>query len=195
MRWKPRRMCCDFGKAGFPDTPVKRAGGRRYYRPADVALLSGIRHLLHEEGMTIRGVQKILREQGVRHVAALAGGIAPDEGDAELIAAMQPLPEERDHDFDDEDGPVQLTFTAIESAQVVALETALSRGERTIPRPEPEMGAPAAAEIPAASLTLGGLTAALSALPRPLAEAQRQAFAAQAARLAMLHHRMTAGEG
>lgn len=52
--------------------PVKRAGGRRYYRPSDVALLGGIRKLLHDDGMTIRGVQKILREQGVRHVAALA---------------------------------------------------------------------------------------------------------------------------
>jgi len=53
--------------------PVKRAGGRRYYRPADVALLGGIRRLLHDDGLTIRGVQKILREQGVRHVAAFAG--------------------------------------------------------------------------------------------------------------------------
>lgn len=53
--------------------PVKRAGGRRYYRPADVALLGGIKRLLHEDGLTIRGVQKLLREQGVRHVAGLAG--------------------------------------------------------------------------------------------------------------------------
>lgn len=52
--------------------PVKRAGGRRYYRPADLALLAGIRQLLHDDGMTIRGVQKILRERGVRHVASLA---------------------------------------------------------------------------------------------------------------------------
>ena len=52
--------------------PVKRAGGRRYYRPADLALLGGIKKLLHEDGMTIRGVQKILREQGVRHVAGLS---------------------------------------------------------------------------------------------------------------------------
>jgi DNA-binding transcriptional MerR regulator len=52
--------------------PVKRAGGRRYYRPADLALLSGIQKLLHEDGMTIKGVQKILREQGVRAVAAMA---------------------------------------------------------------------------------------------------------------------------
>lgn len=61
-----------FWESRFPQIrPVKRAGGRRYYRPADVALLTGIRHLLHHEGMTIRGVQKILREQGVRHVAGL----------------------------------------------------------------------------------------------------------------------------
>lgn len=59
--------------------PVKRAGGRRYYRPSDMALLGGIRRLLHDEGLTIRGVQKLLREQGVSHVAALS----PDPGAAE----------------------------------------------------------------------------------------------------------------
>lgn len=53
--------------------PLKRAGGRRYYRPQDVALLGGIRKLLHDDGITIRGVQKILREQGARQVAALSG--------------------------------------------------------------------------------------------------------------------------
>lgn len=52
--------------------PVKRAGGRRYYRPNDLALLGGIKKLLHQDGLTIRGVQKILKEQGVRHVAALS---------------------------------------------------------------------------------------------------------------------------
>ena len=52
--------------------PVKRAGGRRYYRPSDMALIGGIKRLLHDDGMTIRGVQKLLREQGVRHVAGLS---------------------------------------------------------------------------------------------------------------------------
>ncbi|MEL7115859.1 MAG: MerR family transcriptional regulator, partial [Pseudomonadota bacterium] len=52
--------------------PVKRAGGRRYYRPADMALLGGIKKLLHDDGLTIRGVQKILREQGVKHVTAMS---------------------------------------------------------------------------------------------------------------------------
>lgn len=52
--------------------PVKRAGGRRYYRPKDMELLGGIKKLLHGDGMTIRGVQKLLRKEGVRHVAALS---------------------------------------------------------------------------------------------------------------------------
>lgn len=51
--------------------PLKRGGGRRYYRPDDVDLLRGIRHLLYGDGYTIRGVQQILREQGVRHVQAI----------------------------------------------------------------------------------------------------------------------------
>jgi DNA-binding transcriptional MerR regulator len=72
-----------FWESRFPQIkPVKRAGGRRYYRPADVALLAGIRHLLHDEGLTIRGVQKILREQGVRHVASLSGQTTDDAVDA-----------------------------------------------------------------------------------------------------------------
>jgi DNA-binding transcriptional MerR regulator len=62
--------------------PVKRAGGRRYYRPRDMELLGGIKKLLHDDGMTIRGVQKLLREEGVRHVSALSPQIGPDDGDA-----------------------------------------------------------------------------------------------------------------
>lgn len=52
--------------------PVKRAGGRRYYRPADMLLLGGIKKLLHEDGLTIKGAQKILRENGVEHVADMS---------------------------------------------------------------------------------------------------------------------------
>ncbi|MBL6939638.1 MAG: MerR family transcriptional regulator [Alphaproteobacteria bacterium] len=54
--------------------PVKRAGGRRYYRPEDVDLLRGIRMLLYREGFTIKGVQKILKERGHRHVIELGRG-------------------------------------------------------------------------------------------------------------------------
>ncbi len=49
--------------------PVKRAGGRRYYRPTDMLLLGGVKKLLHDDGMTIKGVQKVLREQGASYVA------------------------------------------------------------------------------------------------------------------------------
>ena len=58
--------------------PVKRAGGRRYYRPSDMELLGGIRKLLHDDGLTIRGVQKLLREQGVKHVAAMSPPVDMD---------------------------------------------------------------------------------------------------------------------
>jgi DNA-binding transcriptional MerR regulator len=51
--------------------PMKRAGGRRYYRPEDMALLHAIRHLLYGEGYTIRGVQRILKEQGIKAVLAM----------------------------------------------------------------------------------------------------------------------------
>jgi DNA-binding transcriptional MerR regulator len=70
--------------------PVKRAGGRRYYRPADMALLSGIKKLLHDDGLTIRGVQKILKERGVRHVADLGGLPFTDTDDEVAKAAGTP---------------------------------------------------------------------------------------------------------
>ncbi len=71
--------------------PVKRGGGRRYYRPEDVRLLRGIRGLLYDDGMTIKGVQKILREKGVRHVVGL--GTVPDvEAEAGPVAPAAPPP-------------------------------------------------------------------------------------------------------
>jgi DNA-binding transcriptional MerR regulator len=50
--------------------PMKRANGRRYYRPEDVALISGIQHLLYEQGMTIKGVQKLIKDEGVASLRA-----------------------------------------------------------------------------------------------------------------------------
>jgi DNA-binding transcriptional MerR regulator len=62
-----------FWESKFPQIkPMKRGGGRRYYRPEDMILLRGIRHLLQAEGYTIKGVQKILREQGIDQVKAFA---------------------------------------------------------------------------------------------------------------------------
>lgn len=59
--------------------PLKRGGGRRFYRPEDVDLLRGIRHLLYGEGYTIKGVQRLLKSQGVRFVAAVGRGEAKVE--------------------------------------------------------------------------------------------------------------------
>ena len=50
--------------------PMKRGGGRRYYRPEDLDLLRGIRHLLYERGLTIKGAQRLLRDEGVEWVKA-----------------------------------------------------------------------------------------------------------------------------
>src|SRR6478609_10497036 len=57
--------------------PMKRAGGRRFYRPADIAVLRGVRRLLHDEGYTIKGVQKLHRELGVKHLVAAGEGTLP----------------------------------------------------------------------------------------------------------------------
>ncbi|MHA3976567.1 MerR family transcriptional regulator [Halovulum sp. GXIMD14794] len=70
--------------------PVKRGGGRRYYRPQDIDLLRGIRDLLYSEGMTIKGVQKILREKGIKHVAGI-GHLDPHQ-DPVLGATERPDP-------------------------------------------------------------------------------------------------------
>jgi DNA-binding transcriptional MerR regulator len=64
--------------------PMKRGGGRRYYRPEDVDLLKGIRHLLYDHGYTIKGVQKLLKTNGNKFVAAIASG---DLATVEALAA------------------------------------------------------------------------------------------------------------
>jgi DNA-binding transcriptional MerR regulator len=82
--------------------PMKRGGGRRYYRPDDVDLLRGIRRLLYGEGYTIKGVQRILKEQGARHVIGAGQGHGldpapqdsdPDDYNDDLVAdADYPAP-------------------------------------------------------------------------------------------------------
>lgn len=67
--------------------PVKRAGGRRYYRPDDMRLLGGIKKLLHDDGLTIKGAQRLLRENGVAHVAALSQPL-----DAEAPMTLDAMP-------------------------------------------------------------------------------------------------------
>ncbi|MDF0597468.1 MerR family transcriptional regulator [Psychromarinibacter halotolerans] len=129
--------------------PVKRAGGRRYYRPADMALLGGIKKLLHDDGLTIRGVQKILREQGVKHVASLSKPI--DGGmDAEFETGFaQEVPSEQPA------APV-VDVEAERRAPPQIIRHGYSEATPEAEAPEPEAPAPAQAtldtapEVPAA---------------------------------------------
>lgn len=91
--------------------PVKHKGGRRLYRPQDVALLNGLRRLLYAEGYTIKGAQKYLRDNGVAAVAALGEG-------AELSA---PVPEA---------APVEPAASVAATGSVKALQSALKRVEQ-----------------------------------------------------------------
>jgi DNA-binding transcriptional MerR regulator len=94
--------------------PLKRGGGRRYYRPDDVDLLRGIKHLLYDEGYTIRGLQRILKEQGNRFVVAVGKGeisadtaastppASPSRADT---AAVEPQFADDEDESDDIDAP------------------------------------------------------------------------------------------
>ncbi len=148
--------------------PVKRAGGRRYYRPADMRLLGGIKALLHDDGLTIKDVQKILRDQGVSHVAALS----PDIGDEDEAA------------------------TAPRVAQVLSFARPDTPPEAPLPdeaSPEashpdaPAAAPPLPADAPDTSAASPGPLARLAALPRPLSPALARRLAALADRLRQTH--------
>ncbi len=96
--------------------PLKRAGGRRFYRPQDIELVSAIRRLLYGEGYTIKGVQRILREQGPRAVAALARH--PDRGVALRSADVGQL----DAAPDEANGPTAITDEAMLTMLSAALD-------------------------------------------------------------------------
>jgi len=90
--------------------PMKRSGGRRYYRPDDVDLLRGIRRLLYGEGYTIRGVQRILKEHGIKSVQGLIdGSAAAPSFPAADQAALRGPPDDGDEpeiDADDEEDEI-----------------------------------------------------------------------------------------
>ncbi len=127
--------------------PVKRAGGRRYYRPNDVALLAGIRQLLHDDGLTIKGVQKVLREQGVKHVA----GIAPPPELLEEDMASAPTAQE---------AALEATATEEAAGETAALDLSATDAsgpedtavEETMPRDEPAVPQESATVLPFAQV-------------------------------------------
>lgn len=100
--------------------PLKRAGGRRYYRPDDVDLLKGIRLLLHGQGYTIKGAQRVLRENGVRFVQSVG------RGEAE---ALTPDPGEREPDATSNSSPISPQYNVLDDPDSASLRAALSELE------------------------------------------------------------------
>ena len=108
--------------------PMKRAGGRRFYRPQDLLVLKGVRALLHDDGYTIKGVQRLHKEQGVKRLLAAAHGEADprqpfDEGviDQAAEAALE------SRGVDDGAGRLREALSALEAAKA-RLARALSDG-------------------------------------------------------------------
>lgn len=89
--------------------PIKRAGGRRYYRPQDMLLLGGIKKLLHDDGMTIKGVQKVLREDGLDYVSSLSQSLDEPAEAGELVPSPEKLAALKDR-TDTADGATLLKF-------------------------------------------------------------------------------------
>ena len=125
--------------------PMKRSGGRRYYRPDDVDLLKGIRRLLYGEGYTIRGVQRILKEHGIRAVQGLVDGSAalPSLGSAGEDAAREHADDGEDavlvEPGDDEEetagqGPSRVRTGAAPPSMAIAANNPASAAARKLDR-------------------------------------------------------------
>ena len=116
--------------------PMKRGGGRRYYRPEDVDLLRGIRHLLYGEGYTIRGVQRILKEHGIKFVQSVwqAGAEQPQPEAGELT------PEELADVESDADAPDDRAERRVPEVPEL-IRSAISKAARGQPGGAPAGGA------------------------------------------------------
>jgi DNA-binding transcriptional MerR regulator len=151
-----------FWETRFRDIkPMKRGGGRRYYRPDDIELLRGIRHLLYGEGYTIRGVQRILREHGAKFVQAVWQDGAPqpphgagedEEFAVESESATEALQEDRglrgrltsligrdlgDHE-DDAPRRQEPPLRGAPEPQIEPVDRAIHGGAMPAPAPAPE---------------------------------------------------------
>jgi DNA-binding transcriptional MerR regulator len=126
--------------------PMKRSGGRRYYRPDDVELLRGIRRLLYGEGYTIRGVQRILREHGVKAVQNLEEAVLAPASFAG--PSFDPVPQ-HDAEADDEADEVELETDSPPLRP--SMDFVPSMSERI--GPMPPAAAKRAPEVPIATVT------------------------------------------
>jgi DNA-binding transcriptional MerR regulator len=93
-----------FWETRFPQIrPLKRAGGRRYYRPDDIERLRVIKRLLYEEGYTIKGVQRLFKEQGVQALSTVA--LSPAGSSVEIANGVGPQAEPQADPAMPETGP------------------------------------------------------------------------------------------
>jgi DNA-binding transcriptional MerR regulator len=157
--------------------PMKRSGGRRYYRPDDVDLLRGIRRLLYGEGYTIRGVQRILKEHGIKLVQGLIDGssppafAAPDEGaasrDPDIIAADEP---DDDVEVMDDEEELEVIAAPITARREPAMAAPQPQVEMPVPSqaahvgPRADAGTAPAANLEAQKRNVARLEAALGEL-------------------------------
>jgi DNA-binding transcriptional MerR regulator len=118
--------------------PMKRSGGRRYYRPDDVDLLRGIRRLLYGEGYTIRGVQRILKEHGIKSVQGLIdGSVAAPSFPAADQAALRGPPDDGDEpDIDAGDEEDEIDEAPVMPRRVSEVGSPSRRAD-TPARPQP----------------------------------------------------------
>jgi DNA-binding transcriptional MerR regulator len=194
-----------FWESRFPQIkPVKRAGGRRYYRPADVALLTGIKRLLHEEGLTIRGVQKILRDQGARHVAGLGGdSVVLEDTSPDLSAPGGEAPEAGFIAIDDPDDgtlddvagtPVVQPAPPSKPARAPAQQSSLPLFDQAFDSPPALARAAAPKPVPKKPTLRDDVTfsSLIRALPRNVPVSHPAELAEVARRLANLRARMVA---
>ena len=117
-----------FWETKFPFvTPVKRAGGRRFYRPQDIVVLKAIRRLLHDEGLTIKGVQRLHKDQGLARLAAYGDPDAAFAMDAEPGAApAAPSDSPAASTSSRSDGDLRAVLADLESARA-RLDAVLAR--------------------------------------------------------------------
>ncbi|HEY0442116.1 MAG TPA: MerR family transcriptional regulator [Xanthobacteraceae bacterium] len=108
--------------------PMKRGGGRRYYRPDDVDLLRGIRHLLYGEGYTIRGVQRLLKDNGIKFIQS----VWRDET-AAAEAHARPEANQADAEAGASNGDAAAAEDAAEADSALDAAPALSRGPAVVP--------------------------------------------------------------